>query len=208
MIPTLIRTAILLPGLSMPDKPASAETIFDPTAIITRLPEDPHDGVEWLEAEAKVIYSVDRDKVIKIKDVKVENGRLAERLFCLCGVHEVSAIGGLTSRHWFGEFLGDGGYDLVEENNMAALYEVANDHFQGEIENAKSTDPFPEEGSRTLTDADVIREQRLFDQSFLGLWEVSTSQGYYDIAPEIDDISFEGEGRVELMEEKKGNPTF
>ena len=208
MIPTLIHTAILLPGLSMPDGSATAEPLFDPATIITSLPEDPHDGVEWLEAEAKVIYSVDREKVIKIEDVKVENGRLAERLFCLCDVHEVTAIGGLTGGHWFRDYLSEGCYDLIEESNMAALYAVANNHLQGEIDDAKKTDPYDDSAAVRVPDADVIREQRLFTQSFLGLWSVSTSRGYFDEAPEINDITFRGEGGVTLIEEKSAGSTL
>ena len=200
MIPTQIDTAILLPGLRMPEVPPDGRT----DAPISGLILDETDGFAWLENEAKVIYSVDRKKVIKIEDVKVDCGLLAERLFCLCRVSEVGASGGVGefSRGWFSDFLSEDDFAFIEECNMEALYAVANGHFQGEIDDAKKGNPFAVADGEPVPDSNIIGEHRLFDQTFLGFWSVSSSQGYYDIAPEIDDISFEGEGRITLIETK------
>lgn len=222
MIPTYIHTAILLPGLPMPEQPevvSLAPEVFDPAEVsdddsIDSLldPCDETDGIAWLESEADVIYSVDRKKVIKVEDVKVENGVLVERLFCLCHIGEVSASGGLTAgnRNWFSELLSESGFAYIEEGNMEALYEVANGHFQCEVDSAKASDPFPDlSAPHDKSDGlAVIGKRRLFEQTFLGLWSIETSQVFEDIAPEIDDVVFAGEGRVEPIKENASNPVF
>lgn len=215
MIPTFIHTAILLPGLPMPEQPEIITTseAVDADRIDSLLEAyEEDDGISWLENEADVIYSVDRKKVIKVEDVKVENGLLAERLFCLCHIGDVSARGGFTAgnRNWFPELLSECGFAYIEEGNMEALYEVANGHFQCEVDNAKASDPFPDLSATPAKsdDSAVIGKRRLFEQTFIGLWSIETSQGFEDIAPDVDDVVFRGEGRVALIEENDEDPVF
>lgn len=172
MIPTQIHGAILSPGLHMDDPPDNCHKLINGGLY----------GIDWLENEPAVIYSVDRDQIIKIGEEKVDSSKvLAETLFCLCDIKGLQESFGDGASSWFRDFLHETGWDLICEQDMRAMYDVA--------------------CSLRPADQPFHAASPITNISFLGLWSISTSQGYEDIAPEIDEVTFAGEGKVVLANE-------
>ena len=130
------------------------------------------DGFAWLESEAKVIYSVDRHRVIGLDDIVIDaDKRLAETLFCYCSMVELQGRIGPDGLPWLEDFLSCGSYLDLNADNMRAMYEVAKDQPKQVVH--------------------VEKPDLLVLVDFLGGWEVSGSSSY-DEGYQIDAVDFAG----------------
>ncbi len=218
MIPTFIRTAILLPGLVMNDgrerDPAKASDVLLKAVF--------PDGIGFIENETLRLYSVDRKIIVDLDNVVLdqtgghEDGkdRLAETLFAFCEMTEVAATACPPEDQWLARFMADGSWEDLDAGTMRALYDVA----RGMValpDDPDPTAPKPLAGQDAeAIDKSVARVPRvskddlLITVSFCALWRPVMDGGSLECAPELDHVDFVCVGRVvpancAVLEEKK-----
>lgn len=134
-----------------------------------------NDGYGYIENEGKVIYSVDRNKIIELEDILVKGNILQEKLFLFENLIELeSRCSPPDTGDWLLDYMAESNYCDLEEGNMRALYEETTKYYDPKLES----------------------DEKIINISFIGFWSVSMSQGYEDLYPEIDYIEYTGAGKV------------
>lgn len=181
MIPTYVQTAIIWPGMRMrEDRPPGnnkAVMIFGDTDTVE----------DWVDHEARVVYSVDRHHVIDLNAenaIKERDGKLDEKLFVFSSLIEVSDRTTCTS-DWLLDWLAEGGYDCLDADTMKELYAIA----AGKLE---------VETHRTLSLLDTI--------GFVVIWDVEMDNGGPEEYPEVSNVFIVGEGEVVVREKVTEQP--
>ncbi len=171
MIPTYISTLILHPGHLMEAAPNQG---------IPSIGE----GFAHLDDEALggFIYAPEREegkRLIKLDDIKVVDGKLAELLFAVTGCISIQTG---SARHGWADHSMSGGDWVNIRDAMEGLYEIAKQNLTNHIrENAEWRGEYH---------ADTV--------DFVGLWSAVFSSGDWEHGglPELDGFDFEGQGMV------------
>jgi len=177
MIPTYITTHILKPGFDMEKK-------REVGGMILTVP-DHNDGFAFVDNESHRIYSVDRKKVIDIDGIAIDaQGRLTETLFLFGDMVELEpVISPPDCGPWLCDWLGESGFEELDNENMAAIYGDADAMLQHRL---------------GFEDGKSHREDILFTISFVAFWEVESSVDYESGVNEIDAINYIGMGNARL----------
>lgn len=187
MHPTYLSTALILPGLYMEDgKPPHIKGTEFYLGDIS-------DGFAFIDNESLSIYSIEKNKVITIDEIKVgSDNYLEEDLLIIrrnigidpeCDFYDFSST----------NFLDDGDWNdfLFDDANMQCIYEIVKKNYDFQMEQALKNNKL-----------NWIKDNFIFNCSFIALWQEHTSQGFEDLYPEIDCIEFCGEGYVKLIEDQ------
>lgn len=187
MIPTYLSLALVRPGLYMEDgrPPHISELeLWD---------ESNSGGFSFIDNESKAIYSLTRDKIITLEEIKFdENNYLIETLVIPRSIQGISFdcdFHDFSSTNWLDD--GDNFDMLFCQENMVEIAKIVMNHYDHEFKRANYN---PSRHKYWL-------ESKIFNCSFIALWDTHSSQGYEDLYPELDFIEFLGEGYVELNKE-------
>lgn len=201
-IPTYISIALINKGLYMENgRPPHVEEfeLFD---------RNQTEGFAFISNESISIYSVDRNKVIELEDIKIsKDGYLEEDLVILrsvMGIEFEMDNEDYSQTNWITN--GDYAEMLGDEANMKSFYEILIKNYQFELEKSQKFNTHQPRFCQSGHGMHIgplkssWHDDKIFNMSFIGLFSVHTSQGYEDLYPEIDYIEFLGEGKVSLIE--------
>lgn len=171
--PTFVQCHIILPGAQVDETLTESDITTDVVGIIEN------------EALGERVYSVTRDKMVRLSEsdiyrepvIQVDSeGKLAETLFIVMQMTEISPRAGWENYEWMVDYMANAGWEDLNEGNMKALYDIAMEH----IGQAGLHDPY------TLKHFHV-------GASFIVDWTINSSTDYWTGYSEIDAIDVESE---------------
>lgn len=173
MFSTQIQTLVMFPGAQVEEREEREMVLSSSLG-------------SFLE-DCRILYSVESGKIVSVEDIRTNPfGGLLETIFGIYGLQELGHQVWPDASEWVVDWLDGGGWEVIGDLNMKALYEVSRAKIDRRIAREKEKH----------SPSKHLLETPYFNVEFIACWQCETSTDWETSITEVEAIDFLYEGKV------------